>query len=79
MFFGYFVSALSFHVYAKSRVKAASQPAVTVSETTEIRDQLKQTEKSLEVATKGRAWKNMEVFGAEVSRLRKLISELPSA
>jgi hypothetical protein len=79
IFFCYFVSALSFHVYAKSRIKAASQPAVTVSETTEIRDQMKQAERSLEVAIKGRAWKSMEIFGAEVSRLRKQSEELPSA
>ncbi|HYX33958.1 MAG TPA: hypothetical protein VE954_12655 [Oligoflexus sp.] len=77
-FFGYFVSALSFHVYAKSRVKAASQPSVTISETTQISEQLKQAERSLDVATKGRAWKNMEIFGAEVSRLRKLKNDLPS-
>jgi hypothetical protein len=77
IFFIYFVSALSFHVYAKSRTKAASEPTFKLSETTEIKEQLKQAERSLEVATKGRAWKNMEVFGAEVSRLRKEISEAP--
>jgi hypothetical protein len=77
IFFVYFVSALSFHVYAKSRTKAASKPTVEFSETTEIKEQLKQAERSLEVATNGRAWKNMEVFGAEVSRLRKQISEVP--
>ncbi len=79
IFFGYFVSALSFHVYAKSRSKAATGPKSAVPEMTEIGDQLKQAERSLDVATKGRAWKNMEIFGAEVSRLRKLISETPKA
>lgn len=78
IFFGYFVSSLSFHIYAKSRSKAASEPLVTAPEMAEIRDQLKQAEKSLDAATRGRAWKNMEIFGAEVSRLRKLISKLPS-
>jgi hypothetical protein len=77
IFFVYFISALSFHVYAKSRAKAASEPTFKPSETTEIKEQLKQAERSLEVATKGRAWKSMEVFGAEVSRLRKQISEGP--
>jgi hypothetical protein len=77
IFFVYFISALSFHVYAKSRIKSALKPGVTVSETTGIGEQLKQAERSLEVATKGRAWKNMEVFGAEVSRLRQQVSEIP--
>jgi hypothetical protein len=77
-FFGYFVSALSFHVYAKSRSKASSEPLVTAPEMAEIRTQLKQAEKSLDAATRGRAWKNMEIFGAEVSRLRKLINETPT-
>jgi hypothetical protein len=78
IFFGYFVSALSFHVYAKSRSKAASEQMVAAPEKTEIREQLKQAERSLDAATKGRAWKNMEIFGAEVSRLRRLISETPN-
>ncbi len=79
IFFGYFVSALSFHVYAKSRIKAASQPSVAVTEITEIGMQLKQAERSLDAATRGRAWKNMEIFGAEVSKLRKQLSERPKA
>jgi hypothetical protein len=79
IFFGYFVSALSFHVYAKSQTKAAFQPVVTNTELTEIRDQLKQAERSLQVATSGRAWKNMEILGAEVSRLRRMSNELSSA
>jgi hypothetical protein len=79
IFFGYFVSALSFHVYAESRSKASSQEMFAVPGTTEIREQLKQAERSLDAATKGRAWKNMEIFGAEVSRLRKLGSEIPKA
>ncbi|MDQ3233239.1 MAG: hypothetical protein M3Q07_15590 [Pseudobdellovibrionaceae bacterium] len=78
IFFGYFVSALSFHVYAKSRSKAASEPLVTAPEMAEIRAQLKQAERSLDAATRGRAWKNMEIFGAEVSTLRKLKNDLPS-
>jgi hypothetical protein len=78
IFFGYFVSALSFHVYAKSRSKASSEQILAAPETTEIREQLKQAERSLDAATKGRAWKNMEIFGAEVSRLRRLISENPN-
>ncbi|WP_141732368.1 hypothetical protein [Oligoflexus tunisiensis] len=79
IFFGYFVSALSFHVYAKSRSKAASEQMLTVPELTGIREQLKQAERSLDAATKGRAWRNMEIFGAEVFRLRKLISATPNA
>ncbi len=79
IFFGYFVSALSFHVYAKSRSKAASGPLSALPEMTEMGEQLKQAERSLDVATKGRAWKSMEILGAEVSRLRKLISETPKA
>jgi hypothetical protein len=79
IFFGYFVSALSFHVYAKSRLKAASQPSVAVTEITEIGMQLKQAERSLDAATRGRAWKNMEIFGAEVSKLRKQLNERPKA
>ncbi|HEY9661122.1 MAG TPA: hypothetical protein V6C65_21935 [Allocoleopsis sp.] len=78
IFFGYFVSALSFHVYAKSRSKASSVQIFAAPEKAEIREQLKQAERSLDAAIKGRAWKNMEIFGAEVSRLRKLISENPS-
>jgi hypothetical protein len=78
IFFGYFVSALSFHVYAKSRAKASSEQILAAPEKTEIREQLKQAERSLDAATKGRAWKNMEIFGDEVSRLRKLISENPN-
>jgi hypothetical protein len=77
IFFGYFVSALSFHVYAKSRSKAASGPLSALPEMTKMGEQLKQAERSLDVATKGRAWKSMEILGAEVSRLRKLISETP--
>ncbi|MDQ3231057.1 MAG: hypothetical protein M3Q07_04485, partial [Pseudobdellovibrionaceae bacterium] len=79
IFFGYFVSALSFHVYAKSRSKASSEQMLAVPEMTEIREQLKQAERSLDAATKGRAWKNMEIFGAEVFKLRKQISEIPGA
>lgn len=78
IFFGYFVSALSFHVYAKSRFKASSEQIFAAPEKTEITEQLKQAERSLDAATKGRAWKNMEIFGAEVSRLRRLISENPN-
>lgn len=77
IFFAYFVSALSFHVYVKSRAKAASMPSLAFSETTVLEDQLKQAERSLEVAIKGRAWKSMEVFGVEISRLRKQIVEIP--
>ncbi|HET9236003.1 MAG TPA: hypothetical protein VFO10_02060 [Oligoflexus sp.] len=79
IFLGYFLSALSFHVYAKSRSKAASGALASVPEITESEDQLKQAERSLDVATKGRAWKSMEIFGAEVSRLRKLSGATPRA
>jgi hypothetical protein len=78
VFFGYFVSALSFHVYAKTREKAASQPSVTPSEMTEVKEQLKQTQMALQVATKGRAWKTMEILSAETSRLRSRLDGLPN-
>jgi hypothetical protein len=78
IFFGYFVSALSFHVYAKTRAKAASQPSVTLSEKTEVKEQLKQTQIALQVATKGRAWKTIEILSAETSRLRSQLDSLPT-
>lgn len=78
-FVGYFISALSFQVYGKFRSKAASRPVAALTEMTEIGEQLKQAERSLDIATRGRAWKNMEIFGAEVSRLRKLGSDISPA
>lgn len=61
------------------RSKAVSELSAAVPEMVEIKERLKQAEKSLDVATNGRSWKNMEVFRAEVAKLRKLMGETPKA
>jgi hypothetical protein len=46
---------------------------------TETGEQLKQAERSFDMATRGQAWKSIEVFGVEISRSRKLSSDISPA
>ncbi len=78
LLFGYIVSSLSFDVFYQSRnqlkesVRQAPGPSATRSE---MREALKQAQAALETATKGRSWKNMALFGEQVSSIQKRISE----
>ncbi len=77
-FFLYFVGALSSHVLTESR--AQLEASLTKSTTVDkglIAEKLKSVRETLRIAEKGRSWKNMEVFGAQVTRLHSLILAKP--
>jgi len=77
-FYGYFVGALSFHVYGKTRITAASQqlPTAGVSKSDLDKD-IDDAKRSLEAARKGRSWANIELFGKEVFKLQEMKRNLP--
>jgi hypothetical protein len=81
IFFGYFVGSLSFHVFIGVRAKTSSvsDQIVSSGDKGELENQLNEAKRLLGVATKGRSWKNMELFGKEVARINDMIRELPKA
>ncbi len=80
IFFGYFVGSLSFHVFIGVRAKTSSVSDHIASSKNkgELESQLNEAKRLLDVATKGRSWKNMELFGSEVARINDMIRELPN-
>ncbi len=79
LLFGYIVSSLSFDVFFQSRnqMKESTQSGPgTVEARSELHDDLRKAEAALETATKGRSWKNMALFGEQVSSIQKRISEI---
>lgn len=81
IFFGYFVGSLSFHVFIGVRAKTSSvsDQIVISKDKGELEKQLNEAKRLLDVATKGRSWKNMELFGKEVARINDMIRELSKA
>ncbi len=79
LMFGYIVSSLSFDVFFQSRnqMRASTQsgPAATEARS-ELHEDLKKAEAALETAAKGRSWKNMALFGEQVSSIQKRLSEV---
>lgn len=56
-----------------------SVQVVSSADKVELEKQLSDARRSLEISTKGRSWKNIELSGTEVARLQGLIRELPRA
>jgi hypothetical protein len=81
IFFGYFVGSLAFHVFIGVRAKTSSvsDQIVSSKDKGELENQLNEAKRLLDVATKGRSWKNIELFGKEVAKINDMIRELPKA
>ncbi len=78
LFFLYFVGALFFHVLAESRSQLeATLNNPMASEKDFIEKELNSARESLKIAEKGRSWKNIEIFGEQVTRLQNLRLEKP--
>lgn len=76
-FFGYFIGASTFHVFANNRASAVSNASL-IEDNSEIRKRLEGARDSLRIAKSGRSWKNMEFFGAEVSKLESNLASIPN-
>jgi hypothetical protein len=78
LFFLYFVGALSFHVLTESR----SQLETSLKNSTALdkglfTEELKSARESLKIAEQGRSWKNMAIFGEQITKLQDLMTERP--